>query len=113
MGEERNLKWNWCMGREFFLQEYNSTNSIPSKPKQNLIECWSPPPGSLYKVNVDGVFSAQKESGIGVIIRDEAGLVVAVMSKKVKASLGPLEIEAKTFEVGLQFAKDMGYRNLF
>ena len=79
-----------------------------------MIECWFPPEGSLYKVNVDGaVFSAQKESGIGVIIRDEAGLVVAVMSKKVKASLGPLEIEAKTFEVGLQFAKDMGYRNLF
>ena len=100
-------------GARVFLQEYNSTNSIPAKPKQNLIKCWSPPPGSLYKVNVDGVFSAQKESGIGVIILDEAGLVVAVMSKKVKALLGPLEIEAKTFEVGLQFAKDMGYRNLF
>ena len=74
-----------------------------------MIECWSPPEGSLYKVNVDGaVFSAQKESGIGVIIRDEVGLVVAAMSKKVKAPLSPLEIEAKAFEVGLQFAKDVG-----
>ena len=74
-----------------------------------MIECWFPPEGSLYKVNVDGaVFSAQKESGIGVIIRDKASLVVATMSKKVKASLGLLEIEAKAFEVSLQFAKDMG-----
>ena len=46
--------------------------------------------------------------GIGVIIRDDTGLVVAAMSKKVKAPLGPVEIEAKAFEVGLQFAKDVG-----
>ena len=33
---------------------------------------------------------------------------MAAMSKKVKAPLGPVEIEAKAFEVGLQFAKDVG-----
>ena len=60
-------------------------------------------------MNVDGaVFKARKESGVGVIIRDANGLVVAALSKKFHAPLGPLEVEAKAFESGLQFAKDVG-----
>ena len=60
-------------------------------------------------MNVDGaIFKAQKESGVGVIIRDANGLVVAALSKKFHAPLGPLEVEAKAFESGLQFAKDVG-----
>ena len=51
---------------------------------------------------------AQKESDIGILIRNEGSLVVATMSKKVKAPLGPLEIEVKAFKAGLQFAKDVG-----
>ena len=52
-----------------------------------------PPAGSLYKVNVDGaVFSGQKEAGVGVIIRDDKGLVVAALCKKICAPLGALEV---------------------
>ena len=41
---------------------------------------WLPPSNQLYKVNVDGaVFKERKESGVGVIIRDVNGLVVAAM----------------------------------
>ena len=108
-GGKKKFELELVHGARVLLQEYKVAILIPDKPEHNLIECWFPPEGSLYKVNVDGaVFSAQKESGIGVIIRDKASLVVATMSKKVKASLGPLEIEAKAFEVSLQFAKDMG-----
>ena len=60
-------------------------------------------------MNVDGaIFKERKESGVGVIIRDVNGLVVAAMCKKFHAPLGPLEVEAKAFESGLQFAKDVG-----
>ena len=53
------------MGPRLFLQEYKAAIS---PPEQFLLESWSPPEGSLYKVNVDGaIFS---------------------MSKKVKAPLG-------------------------
>ena len=68
----------------------------------------------MYKVNVDGaIFSAKKEAGIGIVVRDSQGLVMAAMSLKVKAPLGPLEVEAKAFEAGLQFAKDWDYRTSF
>ena len=45
---------------------------------------------------------------MGAIIRDANGLVVAALSKKLRAPLSPLEVEAKVFEIGLQFAKDVG-----
>ncbi|XP_023897130.1 uncharacterized protein LOC112009010 [Quercus suber] len=70
---------------------------------------WSPPPSMRYKVNVDGaVFSAQKCAGVGVMIRDSNGQVIATLSRKVNAPLGALEVEAKAIEVGLEFARDVG-----
>lgn len=44
--------------------------------------------------------------------RDDEGRVMAALSKKIKAPLGPVEVEAKDFELGLQFAKDVGIRDL-
>ena len=44
---------------------------------------------------------------MGVIIRDNKGLVIAALRKNIDAPLVPSEIEAKAFEVGIQFAKDV------
>lgn len=49
---------------------------------------------------------------MGVIIRDDKGLVVPALSKKIGASLGASEVEANAFEVGLHFAKDVGIHSL-
>ena len=48
---------------------------------------------------------------MGVLIRDFHGQVIAALSKKVCAPLGPLEVEAKAFEAGIQFAKDVGIQD--
>ncbi|XP_075659272.1 uncharacterized protein LOC142629188 [Castanea sativa] len=67
----------------------------------------------LSKVNVDGaIFSNKKQVGIGVIIRDSAGLVIAALSRKLALPLGVLETEAKAMEVGVQFALDVGVRDV-
>lgn len=42
--------------------------------------------------------SQQKAVGIGVIIRDIQGHVVATLSKKVSVPLGAMEFEANAFE---------------
>ena len=58
---------------------------------------------------MDGaVFKAQKSVGIGVLIRGEQGRVVAMLSQKLNAPLGALEVEAKVVEVAFQFARDVG-----
>ena len=67
----------------------------------------------MFKANVDGaVFSALGAVGIGVIIQDEEGRVEAALSKRIKAPLGAIEAEAKAFEAGLLFAKDIGIQEV-
>ena len=46
--------------------------------------------------------------GLGIIIRDDEGRMEEALSKKIFAPLGAMEAEAKAFEVGLLFAKDIG-----
>ena len=47
-----------------------------------------------------------------MVIRDYEGRVVAALSKQVQQPLGPLEIEAKTMEVGVPFAWDVVIREV-
>ena len=73
---------------------------------------WSPSPSARYKVNFHGeVFSSQKCAGVGVMIRDSNGQVIAALSRKLNAPLGALEVEAKAFDVGLEFARDVGVQD--
>ena len=46
--------------------------------------------------------------GVGVVIRDSEGRLEAALCKKILLPLGAAEVEAKAFEVGLLFAKDVG-----
>lgn len=63
----------------------------PIRQPSNEIK-WRPPHPGHYKVNVDGVvFSKRKQVGIGVIIRDSGGLVIAALSQKLAFPLGALE----------------------
>ena len=85
----------------------------PATVPEVQVERWTPPPPDRYKVNVDGaVFKAQKAVGVGVLIRDCNGQVIAALSKRINAPLGPLETEAKAFEAGVQFAKDIGVQDI-
>ena len=46
------------------------------------------------------------------MIRDSGGVVVAALSKKMALPLGALETEAKALEEGIQFACDVGVRDV-
>ena len=72
---------------------------------------WQPLSHGLYKVNInDAVFSKRKQTGAGVVIRDKEGEVIAALSKKWKYPLGAIEAEAKAWEVGTLFAREVGIR---
>ena len=97
------------------LDEFQVANENPQPPRlANITETkWCPPQPGSYKVNVDGaVFTKRKQAGIGVVIRDSAGEVVAALSQKLARPLGALEIEAKAMEVAVQFALDVGVRDV-
>ncbi|KAK7834790.1 hypothetical protein CFP56_024052 [Quercus suber] len=53
---------------------------------------WKPPPPGVFKVNVDGaLFSKTKQAGVGVLVRDEEGNVIAALARKLECPLA-LEI---------------------
>ena len=66
---------------------------------------WSLSVEPWFKLNVDGAtFATHEFVEIGAVLRDYKGRVEVVLSKKLYAHLGPLEIEAKALEEGVSFA---------
>ena len=62
---------------------------------------------------MDGaVFAQSRQSGIGVVIQDHEGRVMTVLSKSIHQPLGLLEAKAKSIEVGVFFAWDVGIRDV-
>ena len=95
------------------LEEFQAANELSTPPIVKETIKWSPPALGLYKLNIDGaIFSQIKATGLGMVIRDDAGLVVAAMSKKISISLGPLEAEVKAMEAAIQFGIDIGVREV-
>ncbi|XP_075663101.1 uncharacterized protein LOC142632611 [Castanea sativa] len=97
------------------LEKFHAANEKPQPTTESITEeiKWCPPQRGSYKVNVDGaVFTKQKQVGIGVVIRDSAGDVIAALSHKISRPLGALETEAKAMEIGIQFALDVGVRDV-
>ena len=104
------MQWTKQYLEEFYAA--TDRHDTPGTTPEAHAAVWTPPPTQRYKVNVDGaVFRSQRTAGVGVLIRDCHGQVIAALSKKICAPLGPLEVEAKAFEAGIQFAKDVGIQD--
>ncbi|XP_075654761.1 uncharacterized protein LOC142624921 [Castanea sativa] len=79
----------------------------PSRP--HIRTRWKPPPLDIFKINFDGaVFAEENYSGVGVIVRNKEGLVIAAMSEKIPQLLQPIEIEAMIATRALEFAREVG-----
>ena len=81
-----------------------------SPMEQQSGEVWQPPPPMVYKLNFDvAIFSGMEKSGIGAIIINERGEVMADMSAirpKVETSE---EAELLACRRSLEFAMDAGF----
>ena len=92
--------------------------TVSEKPRRQRLEsqpnaAWKPPLPGSFKVNVNGaLFSKTKQAGVGVIARNEGGVVVATISRKLDYPLGALAIEVKALEIGVTFAEEVGLRDV-
>uniref|UniRef100_A0A2N9HCI6 Reverse transcriptase domain-containing protein n=1 Tax=Fagus sylvatica TaxID=28930 RepID=A0A2N9HCI6_FAGSY len=68
-----------------YLEKYlNATDQRKPQAQPAPIARWMPPRMLRYKVNYDGVvFKDTNEAGIGIIVRDSSGLVMASLVQKV------------------------------
>ncbi|XP_030970640.1 uncharacterized protein LOC115991023 [Quercus lobata] len=74
---------------------------------------WQPPDGSTYKLNFDAaVFSNASASGVGVMIRNAGGQVMAALSSRGLAVLDSDEAEVLACRRALEFAVEVGFSDL-
>ena len=82
---------------------------VTATPSQII---WCPPSQGLVKINCDGAtFKDQNKSGIGVVIRDENGMVLASMAKQLPQLYTALETEAMVASTTLSFATQVGFHS--
>jgi ribonuclease HI len=74
----------------------------------NIIR-WEAPPPELFKVNWDVAFSqGDKQMGVGVIIRDWKGEVIAALSQPVMATYDPVSAESMAALRAVEFCSEVG-----
>lgn len=93
-----------------YLEEYNvvlEQVKLASVPGPQEVS-WCPPTAPQLKVSVAGAtFLAQGATGIGVIVGNDKGEVLAALSRRLSEPLEAIEGEAKAFEARVQFVKDI------
>ena len=92
-----------------FLQEYqNAQPCLTSSPPRPPTIWWLPLP-NCCKINFDGViFNDKEKAGIGVVIRNNQGLIMASLSHNVTLPSSAVEIEALAAAKALEFPLDLG-----
>ena len=95
------------------LEDYKLAHLQKPLHKEHADTRWIPPDYPWYMINVDAaVFSNKKAVGIGVVVREHEGSVLAALSKCIPLPLGPLAAEAKAMEEAAHFARDIGLQEV-
>ncbi|GMP70392.1 hypothetical protein CsSME_00029263 [Camellia sinensis var. sinensis] len=92
------------------LHDFSLANHRPiSAPVFEDPVCWVAPIDGFYKVNFDGaVFNHLMAVGVGVIIRDHAGAVIAALSERIDCWGDANCAEAFPVQRAVHFAMDLG-----
>ena len=88
-------------------QEAQSSLAVPlSRPC--FLQNWKPPAGQLFKLNFDAAIF-NDGSGVGAVIRNAAGEVMAALSARGDAMADSEEAEVRACRKALEFAIDAGF----
>ena len=86
--------------------------TVTATPKQT-VTTWTPPPFYGYKVNFDGtLFERENRAGLGVVIRNHDGLVMASLSEVVPLPATIIEVETLAARRVVEFALELGFENI-
>ncbi|XP_075636680.1 uncharacterized protein LOC142608909 [Castanea sativa] len=82
---------------------YNRNKIVHESSKKK----WTAPPPGVFKINVGGATSEnERNSSMGVVIRDATGTVTAACCKYLQGQYFVVEVEALAIECGLLLARE-------
>ncbi|MED6122457.1 hypothetical protein PIB30_040027 [Stylosanthes scabra] len=76
-------------------------------------EKWESPPTNLKKINVNAANNGRSNGGVGAVVRDELGYILAAATWPIWFSMKAHEAEALAAFLGLNFAKECCFTEVF
>ncbi|KAK9985759.1 hypothetical protein SO802_030710 [Lithocarpus litseifolius] len=103
--------WNVHFG--WLIRETVLPHPPPKAPSPPKDETWLPPPPSWVKVNFDeATFANSSSAGLGAIIRNDMGLVMAAFTQPIPLPTSVEMVEVLAARGALCFAKDLGFNKI-
>jgi hypothetical protein len=91
----------------------NGVQQGDQRCRPKLEEKWSKPPSGYVKINTDGGFEAESMSGAtGAVIRDENGIFIKAMVRRLPSVASALVVEAKAWRDGLRLICQSVYQQM-
>ncbi|GJN08391.1 hypothetical protein PR202_ga26304 [Eleusine coracana subsp. coracana] len=98
-----------CSSVTYHVKEFQKLQKPPKVPKPAKTAKWSVPPDHSYKINIDGAFLAESNSGgWGFMIRDQTGSVLEAGAGNIQWAADALKTEALAAMAGVQRAAYWG-----
>ena len=89
--------------------EFQLLHPVTPKLQHRKRTRWKPPDVDSFKVNYDGAtFNEQGKAGIGVVIRNSEGPVMASLSQQVPLPATVAQVEALAARRAVEFALEVG-----
>ncbi|XP_030924555.1 uncharacterized protein LOC115951512 [Quercus lobata] len=102
------LEHSWEQRFESHSSPLTSTTPTTKQPAR-----WTPPPDHWYKLNFDGATFADKDTaGIGIMVRNSDGLVMASLAQQIPLPPSVIEVETLAARRALEFALELGFERI-
>ena len=103
----------WDLARNV-MNDFHEANTVLCPTNQASNGGWVAPPAGYFKVNVDGAspLDGLGVSGVGAIVRDDRGNVVAALSKALPSHYPAEWIEIFAMEQGVLLAQELAIPNV-
>ncbi|XP_050241307.1 uncharacterized protein LOC126690228 [Quercus robur] len=101
------------MARDALQEFHHAHTPAPSPTHTRSLTEWEPPPMDWVKINFDGaIFKAKGEAGLGAIIRNDHGLVMAALAQVIPLPTSVEMVEVLEARRALSFAQELGFDHI-
>lgn len=90
-----------------------ATNERSSHPHGRATNHWTTPDANGFKINFDGaIFADRDRAGIGVVIRNDVGMIMASLTQQIPLPTSVIEVEALAARRALELALELGFDDI-